>query len=198
MENNNFNNEIEQIEPQSETDNFANDAVKNDGVNVDSVSDKNLYNGFTQETSEEPKKRGRGRPRKDGSNPKPKTESLRSPILKDTTPDLLSAYSNDFGSTNEEAKPIESNAQENQQKISGALLLIVVDSIIPFGASLAANRWMGKKTTIKQMKMTKEEKESLKELAEAAASQMSVNMSPTSLFLVSCLFIYGSKLAMAE
>ena len=88
----------------------------------------------------------------------------------------------------------EPEPAQRPQVITGYLLLILVDTLIPLGLSFVAPKITKKEIPVRELKMTKEERDSLLELADAAAEQLNINVPPLQLFLISCTMIYGSKL----
>lgn len=78
--------------------------------------------------------------------------------------------------------------------VTGYLLLILVDTIIPLGLAFVGPKITKKPVTVRELKLTPDEKASLKELADAAAEQLNVNVPPLTMFLITCTMIYGSKL----
>jgi len=128
----------------------------------------------------------------------PEVKFIRQDIAESQTfdnkvPDLFADY--EIVNEPQQIQPVEQIKEAPQaQYINGHLLLILVDTILPLGISWGANKFMNKKVTARQLKMTDDEKESLIELADATASQMNVSMPPLQLFIVSCSLIYASKL----
>lgn len=80
-------------------------------------------------------------------------------------------------------------AKPQVQYISGYMLLLAVDLIVPMSLNI-----MIPKTKSKNLKLTPEELANLTPFAEAAAAQMEVQMSPVTMFFLMAGTIYAGKI----
>jgi hypothetical protein len=97
-------------------------------------------------------------------------------------------------------KPVEiPNDQQQQQQqvdiakyVSGGLLLIMIDSIIPTVITIFYPKLKDLKDK-KAIRLTKEEREELKPLADEAIKSLSLQMTPLEGFLLTLSFMYAGK-----
>ena len=85
--------------------------------------------------------------------------------------------------------------KEHLQFINGYMLLIVCDVFFPFIISKMFKKTMeanGKTRT--DLKMTAEERKEFEPLADAAAKELSLNLSPTQTFVFAMAFVYADKI----
>lgn len=80
--------------------------------------------------------------------------------------------------------------------LNGYMLLVFSDFLFPTAISYFFKGKMKKSgKTTKDLKMTKEERENMKEIADAAAKEISLGMNAVQMYLVGSAIIYGSKLS---
>lgn len=79
--------------------------------------------------------------------------------------------------------------------VSGGLLLIMIDSVFPLLVSFVYPKVKRLKDK-RSIKLSKEEREELKPLADEAIKAMSLQMSPVEGFLLVLAFMYGGKVMM--
>jgi hypothetical protein len=80
--------------------------------------------------------------------------------------------------------------------LNGYMLLVFSDFLFPTAISYFFKNKMKKSgKTTKDLKMTKEERENMKEIADAAAKEISLGMNAVQMYLVGSAIIYGSKLS---
>lgn len=179
----------------------------------------------TPEPAAEPKK-GRGRPRKDGKpkgapytrnrkkkKPEPSGEATETPPLEETPgadSDLLKdldSFVQQPSETPTPEAPAEAPAMPDptpevapaSEYISGYVLLMICDFIFPFGISVFFTRVLKRKIDADKLQLTGKEFSKLEPLADAAARQISVQISPLSAFALALASVYGGKaLAMAQ
>jgi len=145
----------------------------------------------------EPVKKKRGRPK--GSTNKKKEEKKQEPEKFD--PDAeLEKIRKDFDLAAPEGEKVirveaeEIPTQEQIQLINGYMLLIVCDVFFPFVISyFMKSRLQKAGKQKKDLKLTREEKKELEPLADAAAKEISLNMSATQTFALTMLFMYADK-----
>lgn len=173
---------------------------------------------ITTETPDEPKK-GRGRPRKDGKprgapytrNRKKKTaqvEKLEPEPAPETTTatatdetDLFGDLSNFAAQPGNEPTPAAEPPPVNPmpetapaaEYISGYILLVICDFVFPMGISLILRKFAKKDISAEQLQLTGRELNKLEPLADAAAKQLSVQLSPLAAFGMTMAAIYGGK-----
>jgi hypothetical protein len=91
-----------------------------------------------------------------------------------------------------ENTPIQENKIDASKYLSGALLLLLIDAIIPSALCYLIPK--GKKLKdINTLKMTKDEIKSLEELADECIKSLNLQMSPLEAFLFGLTFTYGTK-----
>jgi hypothetical protein len=102
-------------------------------------------------------------------------------------------------------RPKKEVSQENDSKIipdsaliSGSLMLILIDLLIPNLIAFLNNRFSKKKIKALKLQMTDKQKEELSPVADAAAKQWMLQASPTSVLLVALLGIYGVNFMMLQ
>ena len=170
-------------------------------------------------------KKGRGRPRKDGKpkgapytrsrkkkKPEPSGEAPETPPSEET-PGADSDLLKDLDSfVQQPTTPTEEATTEApvlpdptpevapaSEYISGYVLLMICDFVFPFGISVFFTRVLKRKIDADKLQLTGKEFSKLEPLADAAARQISVQVSPLSAFALALASVYGGKaLAMAE
>jgi hypothetical protein len=172
---------------------------------VENVPEKPKKRGRPRKTTpqdqgsedKEPVKKKRGRPK--GSTNKKKEEKKQEPEKFD--PDAeLEKIRKDFDLAAPEGEKVirveaeEIPTQEQIQLINGYMLLIVCDVFFPFVISyFMKSRLQKAGKQKKDLKLTREEKKELEPLADAAAKEISLNMSATQTFALTMLFMYADK-----
>lgn len=80
--------------------------------------------------------------------------------------------------------------------LNGYMLLVFSDFLFPMAISYFFKNKMKKANkTTKDLKMTKEERENMKEIADAAAKEISLGMNAVQMYLVGSAIIYASKVS---
>lgn len=155
------------------------------GIDVpreEALTDSKTEDKEKQPTEDKPKKK-RGRPRKGeevSKDIKPKTDTNNGTID-------LSKY-----------QPAEIPQEQVQQTVnvanyvSGGLLLIMIDTIVPEILKLVMPKLKNLKNR-SAIKLTKDEREELKPLADEVIKSLSFQMSPLEGLLFVMTFIYGGK-----
>lgn len=121
----------------------------------------------------------------------------------DPLPNDNSAF-NEFTAGSQEQNPQQPQQTQEPQasaKITGYMLLLVVDIIVPGMLIFIWKKARGKKAENIQksdIQLTHDEKNDLKELADQAAQQLSISMNPIAAFSITVLFMYGSKMMINE
>lgn len=172
---------------------------------VENVPEKPKKRGRPRKTTpqdqgyedKEPAKKKRGRPK--GSTNKKKEEKKEEPEKFD--PDAeLEKIRKDFDLAAPEGEKVikveaeEIPTHEQIQLINGYMLLIVCDVFFPFVISyFMKSRLQKAGKQKKDLKLTREEKKELEPLADAAAKEISLNMSATQTFALTMLFMYADK-----
>jgi len=172
---------------------------------VENVPEKPKKRGRPRKTTpqdqgsedKEPVKKKRGRPK--GSTNKKKEEKKEEPEKFD--PDAeLEKIRKDFDLAAPEGEKVirvdaeEIPTHEQIQLINGYMLLIVCDVFFPFVISyFMKSRLQKAGKQKKDLKLTREEKKELEPLADAAAKEISLNMSATQTFALTMLFMYADK-----
>jgi hypothetical protein len=77
--------------------------------------------------------------------------------------------------------------------VNGAMLLLVVDFIIPVAISFAVKQTMKKTIKRNDIKLDDDEKKELQDIADMVASRISAKASPETIFLIALAGIYGAK-----
>jgi hypothetical protein len=93
---------------------------------------------------------------------------------------------------NEEPKIMDSAA------ISGSLLILLVDLLIPNILVFANNKFSKKKMKASKLQMTAQQRSELEPLADAVAKQMALKSSPLAVLIISMVGIYGVNLIMQK
>lgn len=127
----------------------------------------------------------------DKANPiQDKSGSTNSKIT-DTNPLDLSEFKK-VELSSDSPNPAEVNASKY---LTGSLILIMIDAVLPSiivkVMSMINPKYKSIKT--KQIKLSKEQKDDLEPLANEVVKTITVNMSPTSAFVVCLSLIYGSN-----
>ena len=130
----------------------------------------------------EKKKDGRGRPRKGEEKNPPKT---------------LDNLLNEYKTAPNENTPQSANNEFINNHVSGALLLVIIDTIFPMAIKYGVKRYNNKDVKLNKLQMDAEEKKSLEPLADAFIKLHLSTLDPTTAFFLSLCFIYGGK-AMLE
>lgn len=143
---------------------------------------------------EKPKKRGR--PKGTVKKTVKKTDELKpfdpDAELEEIRKQFESAPVEDMQVIVNSAEPI---TKEQIQLINGYMLLIMCDVIFPFVIGyIFKKRLLNSGKQRKDLKLTPAEKKELEPLADAAAREISLNMSATQTFAVTMLFVYADKI----
>lgn len=157
---------------------------------------------ITPDATEQPTTtRKRGRPRKDGaepgSKPTPPPAGKRTPGTQTSIIDELKAAGEEVqektATEQAAAAPAQAPASNPAEWVSGQLLLLLCDTILPpLIAAIAKKR--GVKVTAKQLRLTADEKKDLSELADEAAKVILPTMNPLTAFLLAMGAMYMSKI----
>lgn len=151
---------------------------------------------------QEKKKRGRpaGSKNKASENTSEKTEQSGGAKPKTDIEKELAELNSKHSEKIIEGKTItvDKSTQVKPEKLSflnGYMLLVFSDFLFPTAINYFFKKKMkesGKKT--KDLKMTPDERKNLEEIANEAAKEISLGMSPVQMYLIGCAIIYGSKL----
>lgn len=157
---------------------------------------------ITPEATEQPATtRKRGRPRKDGAETGNQTIP---PVTGKKTPGKQTSIIDELKAAGEEVQ--ERTAKEQAvtaspaapastpaEWVSGQLLLLLCDTILPPLITAIAKR-RGIKVTVKQLRLTADEKKDLSELADEAAKVILPTMNPLTAFFLAMGAMYMSKI----
>ena len=143
-----------------------------------------------QEQPKEQPKRRRGRPK--GSTKKPPEApgtATGSKAKQTSLDDELKKLQSDY--VKREGKTAETVTDVKQESfISGAMLLLICDSILPMGI-----QWItGRKGEVTDLRLSPAEKQELNPLADEVAKQIMKDMSPITQFALVMSAIYASKI----
>jgi hypothetical protein len=128
----------------------------------------------------------------DKANTTQDKSGLNNPKITDNNPLDLSEFKK-VEISSDSPNPAEVNASKY---LTGSLILIMIDAVLP----TVIVKIMGminpkyKSIKTKQIKLSKEQKEDLEPLANEVVKTITVNMSPTSAFVVCLSLIYGSNI----
>lgn len=89
----------------------------------------------------------------------------------------------------------ESTFQPSQnQIISGAVIIVMIDIIIPAAASVVASRFFDKELPAEKLKLTDTERKDLIPLADGAAAYLKLEVNPVAAFIITLISIYTAKI----
>jgi hypothetical protein len=98
-----------------------------------------------------------------------------------------------------ESQPIPEEPQIlDSAAISGSLLILLVDLLIPNILVFANNRFSKKKMKASKLQMTAQQRNELEPLADAVAKQMALKSSPLAVLIISMVGIYGVNFIMQK
>jgi hypothetical protein len=127
----------------------------------------------------------------DKTNTTQDKQGINNPKITDTNPLDLSEFKK-VDISSDSPNPTEVNAT---RYLTGSLVLIMIDAVLPSIIvklmSIANPKYKSIKT--KSIKLSKEQKDDLEPLANEVVKTLTVNMSPTSAFVVCLSLIYGSN-----
>lgn len=179
--------------------------MENEILNLkDSTDNAGTTNGTSDNIGDnaqvETKKKAVGRPRK----VTPTTEDTTDKQTNGTTTQngnniksFLSEYATETPTntpTNTPQVTTENAPNDMLNYFSGALLLVIIDSVFPSVIAMGLKRYKPKaKVTVKSLQLDKDEKESLEPLADMFVKAYIKTLPPEQAFLIALIFIYGGK-----
>jgi len=154
------------------------------------------------------KKKGRGRPKlSEAEKAVRKAERLtkKSGNTDSSMPDDISSALEAVANTSDEIfnpesstpptdipKEHQEHPKEMDAKISGYVLLMIMDSLFPYATAMMVSRFMGKDIDAKKLKLTTTERKELQPMADEVAKGF-VGASPASMFVMTSLSMYFGK-----
>jgi hypothetical protein len=145
-------------------------------------------------------KKGRGRPKKEvkieepltgNGNPLNEIDAFMGEYKEGFTVQPLPDESKKRGRPK---KGFEKNVIKDDPIITGSLLIILVDLLIPNLMSFANNKFSKKKIKPSDLMLSNEQKKELEPFADAAAQQMMMKGNPVYMLIICLLGMYGVKL----
>jgi len=90
-----------------------------------------------------------------------------------------------------EPEPEQLQTIGDNPMLSGSMIILMIDLIIPNLICFAGNRFTKKKIKPQRLQMTSKQREELEPIAEKVAQQMALKANPMAVLIISLLGIYG-------
>jgi hypothetical protein len=104
----------------------------------------------------------------------------------------------EFLDRSEEKGKTEDSTQKSTNIVTGKILLLFLDTLIPFLISFVYDKVKGKKIPVKEIRLDKYEREDLEPLADEVAKEIDTGLTPLQTLVLSMGIMYFTKLTSYE